>query len=156
MNGRDGSGMSSATRVQFYHNALDPLALARELLARALASGCRIAVRLPDAASASAFDRQLWVADAGSFVPHVLAGSPLADETPVVLGAADAGERWPHHDILFNLASDVPPAYRQFRQLVEIVGCSEADKQPARARWLHYKRDGLRLQAFDAELRTAL
>lgn len=148
--------MSSATRVQFYHNALDPLALARELLARALASGCRIAVRMPDAASAAAFDRQLWVADPGSFLPHVMASSALAEETPVVLGTAGEGERWPHHDILFNLANDVPPAYRQFRQLVEIVGCSEADKQPARARWLQYKREGVRLQAFDAELRTAL
>ncbi len=148
--------MKATTRVQFYHNAVDPLALTRELLARALASGCRIAVRMPDAASANVLDRQLWVADPGSFLPHVMADSALAAETPVVLGPAGDNEHWPHHDILFNLASDVPPAYRQFRQLVEIVGCSETEKQPARARWLRYKREGLRLQAFDAELRTAL
>lgn len=148
--------MSASTRVQFYHNAANRLAVARELLTRAFDSGRRIAVRLPDADSATEFDRQLWTADPGSFVPHVMADSALAAETPVVLGAAGGDEAWPHHDMLFNLAPDLPPGYERFRLLVEIVGSSEADKQPARARWQHYKREGLRLQAFDAELRTAL
>lgn len=148
--------MSAATRVQFYHNASDCLALARELVARAFDSGRRIAVRLPDAASAREFGRQLWTADPDSFLPHVMADSTLAAETPIVLGAAGADERWPHHDTLFNLAGDFAPGYEQFRLLVEIVGCSEAERQPARARWQHYRRQGLRLSAFDAERRTAL
>jgi len=142
-------------RVQFYHNTEDPLALACELIARAQASGRRIALRLPDATSVRRADQLLWTFDPGSFVPHVPAASPLAAETPVVL--AEAGHTgWPHDDLLFNLASDVPPDFERFRMLVEIIGRSEAERGPARARWMHYKQNGHALQAFDSERREPM
>lgn len=145
-----------ATRVRFYHNAEEPIALACELAARAYASGRRVAVRLPDAAAARALDERLWSFDPLAFVPHVMAGSPLAGETPVVLGEAGSAAPWPHAEVLFNLAADVPPDFERFGLLVEIVGQDEAQKQPARARWLHYKQRELPLQAFDAVRREAL
>lgn len=145
-----------ATRVQFYHNTPDRLALARELLARAQVGGRRIVVRMPDAASARELDKLLWTQEPLAFVPHVLSDSPLAAETPIVIGVAGAEGDWPQADMLFNLAADTPPGFEAFRLLVEIVGQSEADKLPARARWLAYKQRGLELKAFDAERRVAL
>lgn len=143
-------------RIQFYHNAADPLELACELVARACASGKRVAVRAPDAASARALDRLLWSADPQSFTPHVQAESPLAAETPVVIGRADAPINWPHGEVLFNLAHDVAPGFEDFRMVVEIVGQGEFDKQHARDRWRRYKQSDLPLQAFDAVRREAL
>ena len=90
------------------------------------------------------------------FVPHVMVNSPLAAETPVVIGRADMPARWPETDLLLNLADDVPEGFERFRMLVEIVGQSEGQKLPARARWKHYKQQDLRLQAFDATRREAL
>ena len=143
-------------RVQFYHNAEHPLALACELAQRAVAGGRKVAVRLPDADSARQFDRLLWSFESLAFVPHVMAGSPLAEETPVVIGQAAAPGGWPHNDVLMNLANDLPPGFEQFRTLVEIIGQSEAQRLPARARWMHYKQRALPLQAFDAVRREAL
>lgn len=144
------------TRVQFYHNAEHPLALACELAQRAFSGGRKVAVRVPDAATARKFDQLLWSFEPLAFVPHVMSGSPLAPETPVVIGQADTAATWPHEDVLLNLAPDVPAGFERFRVLVEIVGQSEADKQPARARWAHYKQRQLPLQAFDAIRREAL
>lgn len=144
------------TRIQFYHNAANPLSLACELAARACGSGKRVAIRVPDAATARELDRLLWTWDAQGFTPHVLADSPLAAETPVVIGRADAPNAWPHGEILFNLANELPPAFEDFRLLVEIIGQGEADKQHARERWRHYKQHGLPLQAFDAVRREAI
>ncbi len=144
------------TSVHFYHNTPDPLALACELVASAQGRGRQIAVRLPDAASARRLDLMLWTAQPQAFIPHVMAGSALAAETPVILGGPAADTAWPHTDLLFNLADDLPPGFERFRTVVEIVGQGEADRLPARARWMQYKARALPLKAFDAERRVAL
>ncbi|MDR2032648.1 MAG: DNA polymerase III subunit chi [Azoarcus sp.] len=142
------------TSVQFYHNADDPLALACELVGKAHRGGRQAIVVVPDAAAAQRLDRQLWCAEPSSFIPHVMTGSPLAMETPVIIGVAGEAQ-WPHTDLLFNLAAGIPPGCERFRMLVEIVGGVEAERQPARLRWMHYKQRQFPLKAFDAEHRSA-
>lgn len=144
------------TRVRFYHNAPNPFALACELADSAYRSGRKVAVRLPDVGAMRNFDALLWSHQPRAFIPHVSADSALAAETPIVLDVAGAPTRWPHADILFNLATDVPPDAGQFRVVIEIVGQHEADRLPARARWHDYKAAGLAPQAFDAVRREAL
>jgi len=145
-----------APRVQFYHNTPDRLALARELVARAYAGGRKAVVRLPDAGSARQLDQLLWTQEPLAFIPHVGIDSALAAETPVIIATAASTAPWPHQDMLFNLAADVPHDVDAFRLLVEIVGQSEAERLPARARWSTYKQQGLTLKAFDAERREAM
>ena len=111
-----------APRVQFYHNTPDRLALTRELVANAHQRGRRIAIRCADAAQLKRLDQSLWTAEPLSFIPHVAIGSALAAETPVVLAAAGNDAHWPHTDLLFNLADDLPANHEAFRMLIEIVG----------------------------------
>lgn len=144
-----------APRVRFYHNAREPLALARELIASAVASGRKVAVRLTDAASVRRLDQLLWTQDPLAFIPHVTLDSALAAETPVVLASAEHAAPWPHADMLFNLAADLAPDFASFRMVVEIVGPGEAATMDARKRWMSYRQQGLTLQAFDAETRAA-
>lgn len=40
--------------------------------------------------------------------------------------------------------------------MIEIVGKTEAERLPARARWAQYRAQGLEPKAFDAERRVAL
>jgi DNA polymerase-3 subunit chi len=145
------------TQVQFYHNTPDRLALACELLGNAHQRGRKAAVLCPDGDCAQQLDRLLWIAVPGSFIPHVQANSPLAAETPIVIGSApDTNPAWPHTDILFNLSGALPAGPGRFRMVIEIVGVTEADRQPARARWMHYKQLQFPLKAFDSERRAAL
>ena len=144
------------TRIQFYHNASDIPALACELVERAYMSGRQVAVRIPDGTLARRFDLMLWTRVPLSFVPHVPVGTALAAETPVVIDDSGVVTDWPHLDMLFNLAHDVPPGFERFRMVVEIVGQNETDKAPARKRWLHYKEQQCAIKAFDAVQRVAI
>ena len=145
-----------APRVQFYHNTADRLALAHELVAGACARGRKVALRCTDSTQLRRLDQALWTAVPLDFVPHVGAGSALAVETPVVLGAADEPCPWPHADMLFNLADDLPAEADGFRMVVEIVGRDAAEVHAARLRWAAYRQRGYDLKAFDAERRVAL
>ncbi len=143
-------------RVQFYHNAEQPLVLACELTARAYAGGRRVALRVADEATAGRLDQLLWTFEQLAFVPHVSSRSPLASETPVLIDSAAQASTWAHHDLLFNLAPDLPPDFQGFRGVVEIIGQAEAEKAPARSRWMHYKQLGFEMQAYDAVRRERL
>jgi DNA polymerase-3 subunit chi len=143
------------TSVHFYHNAKDPLGLVCELVGNAHRGGRKVIILSPDTALAQQLDHRLWTADPGSFIPHVMNGSPLAAETPIVIGLAGE-KKWPHTDLLFNLATELPAEYERFRMLIEVVGPSETERAPARARWTHYKQQQFPLKAFDAERRMAL
>lgn len=144
------------TRVQFYHNTENPLALACELVERANASGRKVVLHLPDAQTAARFDHLLWSFDPLAFVPHVMADSPLAAETPVIVTHGQNDAAAAHDDLLFNLGATPPPAFERYRMLVEIIGQSEDERQTARQRWMHYKSLGLQIQAFDSQRREAL
>jgi DNA polymerase-3 subunit chi len=143
------------TSVHFYHNAKDPLGLVCELVSNAHRGGRKAIILSPDAAYAQQLDHRLWTADPGGFIPHAMNGSPLAAETPIIIGLVGEKE-WPHTDLLFNLATELPAACERFRMLIEVIGHSEAERAPARARWMHYKQQQFPLKAFDAERRMAL
>ena len=122
----------------------------------AYARGRRVALRSTDATQLRRLDQALWTAVPLDFVPHVGASSALAAETPVVLGSADEPCPWPHADMLFNLADDLPAEADGFRMVVEIVGGDAAEVHAARLRWAAYRQRGYDLKAFDAERRVAL
>jgi len=143
------------TNVHFYHNAGAPIDLVCELVGNAYRSGRKAVVISSDMTQAQRLDHQLWTADPGGFIPHVMSHSPLAAETPIIIGLVGESE-WPHTDLLFNLAPELPAACERFRMLIEVVGHNEAERAPARARWIHYKQQQFPLKAFDAQRRMAL
>jgi DNA polymerase-3 subunit chi len=102
-------------------------------------------VYAPGEAVAAQIDRLLWTQPPTGFVPHCRSASPLAAETPVVIGASI--EEVSHHDVLVNLDGDLPPAFARFERLIEIVGGDTADRLPARERYRFYRERGYPLSA---------
>jgi DNA polymerase-3 subunit chi len=128
------------TRIDFYVDADDRLRVACRLAAKALAQRLRVLVFAPDGEAAAALDRLLWTTPAIGFVPHVMAGHPLAAETPVVIARGD-GE-FPHDEVLVNLAREAPRSFTRFQRLVEIVSRDEDDRRAARERYRFYRDRG--------------
>src|SRR5690606_10645430 len=121
------------TRIDFYHDAEDRLAIACRLVAKAVQQKLRVVVYSPDAAIADAIDRMLWTTPPIAFVPHCRADHRLAAETPVLISGDDTP--CPGHDhLLVNLHAEWPPSFARFQRLIEIVGRDDADKKQARAR----------------------
>lgn len=140
------------TEIRFYHNAPDRLRVACVLASKAQAGGRRISVFVPDGNLARHFDHMLWTFKPLSFIPHVAAGSPLAAETPIVIGSRL--EALPHEDVLINLGDELPDGFERFSLVLEIVGPDEAERQAARQRYRRYKEQGLALSAHDLAQRS--
>ena len=132
------------TEVSFHFNVADRLGYACRLLRKASRKGAKVAV-VASTPTLSALDRVLWTFEPTEFVPHVRLAPgavPAARlrATPIWLleAAADA----PDHDVLLNLAQDVPAGFERFDRIIEIVSTTDAERTTGRERWKHYAGRG--------------
>jgi DNA polymerase-3 subunit chi len=141
------------TKVEFHHNAPDKFAAAARLIGAAVANGARVLVFAPQRDVAQRIDQVLWTYAALSFVPHVAADSPLAQETPVLIaGSLERPAAAGHDQVLVNLDGELPPAFARFERLIEIVGSDDADRLPARSRFRFYRDRGYPLTTNDLSI----
>ncbi|MDR0996539.1 MAG: DNA polymerase III subunit chi [Zoogloeaceae bacterium] len=138
-------------KVFFYFNAWDRLAYAAALVHKVWGQGRGFALFVPDPERAQAIDRLLWTHPPLGFAPHCRAEAALAAETPILLAArlGDLPAEASRRERLLNLADTVPEGFEDFANVIEIVGKSDAEKAPARQRFLHYKAAGCPLESLD-------
>ena len=138
------------TQIEFHHNASDKYLAAARLIGAAVSGGARVLVYAPEREAAQRIDQVLWTHAALSFVPHVMADSALAAETPVVIaGSLEHPAAAGHDQVLVNLDGELPPAFARFERLIEIVGTDDADRLPARERFRFYRDRGYPLSTSD-------
>ena len=132
-------------RVDFAIGAADRVRQACQTTLRQFLARQPLAVYCRDPRRLRAFDEQLWSVDDTAFVPHVMADSPLAPATPVIM-VADGLEAalalladpvW-----LLNLDDACPPSLDRVVRVLEIVSAGEEDKALARTRWKAYQAAG--------------
>jgi DNA polymerase III subunit chi len=133
------------TRIDFYHEAEDRLAIICKLVAKAVQQQNRVLIYAPDASRAQTIDQLLWAFPQTAFLPHCAAGHRLAAETPVLISGDP--EAQPHDDVLVNLHDEWPPGFARFKRLLEVVSRGDEDKQWARARYKFYKDRGYPIHA---------
>jgi DNA polymerase III subunit chi len=136
------------TQIFFYHNAADRIAAVSALIGKAYAQNKPLLVYAPDGEVAGALDRQLWMAPATGFIPHVRGDSPLAGQTPVLIAdKLDGIDPLPQR--LFNLSSEIPPGFSRFASVIEVVGQPDAERLAGRERVKFYKDRGYEIKYFD-------
>ncbi len=96
---------------------------------------------------AQQIDNVLWTFNPGSFIPHSICkpGKPSAE--PVIIGYQEQAPE--HHDVLVNLANDVPLFFSQFDRVAEIVDADENARSLARTRFKFYKDRGYELNTHE-------
>lgn len=135
------------TRIDFHFNATDKLSHCCRLVRKIYRAGQKVVVFNDDANGIASLDRALWTFSQLDFIPHVMAGDPLAAQTPVLL-AAEAVDT-AHHDILVNLATGSPSFFSSFERMIEVVGTDPDDRNRARERFRYYKDRGYPIETFD-------
>jgi DNA polymerase-3 subunit chi len=133
------------TRIDFHTNVGDSLLYACRLARKAYQAGQPLVV-LAEPARLRAFDERLWTFAPLEFVPHCMADSALAGETPVVL-TADL-ERAPHHQVLLNLGAAVPAQFARFERLLEVIGNAHDELVAGRERYRFYRDRGYALNNY--------
>jgi DNA polymerase-3 subunit chi len=127
------------TRIDFHTNIPDKLAYACRLARKALAADGKLVLLAQDAAQAEALNASLWTFSETDFVPHVMAGDPLAPHTPVIV-TADEQAALPHYQMLVNLSGREPAGLDRFERVFELVSTDEQDAADGRKRYANYKQ----------------
>ena len=133
------------TSIDFYFNAPDRLQVACRLAGKAMKQNQRVLIYAPQPELAARIDKMLWTWPATGFVPHCAVHSPLAGETPVLIGAGDATPDG--CEVLLNLGAECPPHFERFGRLLEIV--DEQGVEPGRARCRFYRERGYKISNHD-------
>jgi DNA polymerase-3 subunit chi len=137
------------TRIDFHTNIPDKLSYACRLARKAYGARARLVLLAEDAAQAAALDEALWSLSETDFLPHVMAGDPLASQTPIIVTASEDVEL-PHHDMLINLTRRTPAGFERFERVFEIISTDEDDAAAGRKRYVAYKQQSYPLTHFVA------
>jgi DNA polymerase-3 subunit chi len=137
------------TRIDFHTNITDKLSYACRLARKAYGARAKLVLLAEDAAQAAALDQALWSLSETDFLPHVMAGDPLAAQTPIIVTASEDAEL-PHHDMLINLTRRTPAGFERFQRVFEIISADEEDAAAGRKRYVAYKQRSYPLTHFVA------
>lgn len=136
------------TKVDFY--VLDPNAsgdryhLACRVAEKARRAGRRVLIHTPIAAECKHMDNLFWTLWEQSFIPHGVLGKDEPKINPILIGDGSSDES--EHEVLINLASEVPVFFSRFERLIECVDHDDAVKTAGRERFRFYREHGYPLQ----------
>ncbi|MDD2768418.1 MAG: DNA polymerase III subunit chi [Methylococcus sp.] len=131
------------TRVDFYLLPANESAYpyACRLTEKAYRQGHTVFLLTDTAEEAARLDDLLWTFRQGSFVPHLLAqGNAEAGTCPVAIGSAPTAG---FDDVMINLGTAVPDAFRQFRRIIELVDPEDSARALRREHFRFYRSQGL-------------
>ncbi|HQR02889.1 MAG: DNA polymerase III subunit chi [Proteobacteria bacterium] len=135
------------TCVRFFHGARDRIQTATDWVGQAWSRRRQVLIYAPVTVMADRLDRQLWMQQALSFIPHCRADAPHAAETPILIARhlddTQGGE------CLLNLSDEVPPAFSRFEELIEIISVEDEVRLPGRERFRFYREQGCELDSRD-------
>lgn len=136
------------TQVDFYildkQASGDRYQLACRIAEKARRAGRRVLIHTPTAAESKHVDTLFWTMWEQSFIPHGLLGKDEPQINPILIGdgSSDAEE----HEVLINLAAEVPMFFSRFERLIECVDHDNAVKAAGRERFRYYREHGYPLQ----------
>lgn len=116
--------------------------LACRLAEKAYRRGASIYMLAADDNMASRLDSQLWEGDESGFLPHDCWPDSADPATRLLLGSEAPPTE--HHDVLINLAEDLPLCFSRFDRVLEIIDA--AQPHAGRARYQFYRERGYPLQ----------
>jgi DNA polymerase-3 subunit chi len=132
------------TKIDFHSKIPDKLGYACRLARKAYAARAKVVLLAETPAQAAALNEALWTLSGTDFIPHVIAGDPLAPETPVII-TADEGAELPHSDVLINLTKRTPAGFERYARLFELISLDAGDEAAGRQRFAAYKRQSYQL-----------
>jgi DNA polymerase-3 subunit chi len=134
------------TRVDFYvaesASRLDRYQVACRVAYKAWQAGHRVLLHTTVSDEVHHLDRLLWIAQDISFIPHGILGQADPAQNPILIGDGNLSDPLAEHDVLINLAADVPLFFSRFARLAECVDQDPQIKQDSRERYRFYRDRG--------------
>jgi DNA polymerase-3 subunit chi len=137
------------TRIDFYilpdsqGEARDHYAC--QLTEQAYRQGQRVLIHCADEAHGQRLDALLWCYRDSSFIPHAIQGA-AGSATPPAVEIGHGGDAGGQHQLLINLAPEIPEFFSRFDQVSEIVVAQDSAKALSREHYRYYQDHGYRLE----------
>ncbi|WP_028669666.1 DNA polymerase III subunit chi [Saccharospirillum impatiens] len=136
------------TQVDFHIvpvlQAADRYAYAVRLVNKARSHNHRVLLAVDDEAMARVVSEALWSSPPESFLAHsLLAGN---DDDVQIGWHAEPGQ---HHDVLVNLATEIPEYFSRFERVFEVVSQDPAVLNATRTHYKFYQDRGYPLKRHD-------
>ena len=93
-------------------------------------------------------DDLLWTWKQGSFIPHEIQSDANSADSPIVINHMP-DLKTDMHDVLINVAREIPLFFSQFERVTEIVDQDEETRQVARQRYRFYQDRGYPLESHE-------
>lgn len=101
-----------------------------------------------DARQAEMIDDLLWTWKQGSFIPHEIQSDSISADCPIVINYMP-DLKTDMHDVLINMAREIPLFFSHFERVTEIVDQDEETRQVARQRYRFYQDRGYPLESHE-------
>lgn len=137
----------SPIRIDFYLLSDDkPDAhwfIACRLLEKAYLKGHQVFVYCDNQNDAELLDELLWTFKPDSFIPHNLEGEGPEPPPPIQIGYNKEPRGF--NEILLNASTQIPPFYKKFKRVIELVAPNEQAKERSRQHYKTYRAQGCEL-----------
>jgi len=107
--------------------------------------GHRLFINTNNEQQSQQIDKLLWTFRESSFVPHSISTSAQEPSDPVQLAHDLEPDQQQQHEVLLNLADEVPSFFSQFPRVAEIVSQEDVQKKHARERFKFYRDRGYKI-----------
>ena len=125
----------------------DRFNLACRITEKARNAGYRVAIHTSSKEDTQQMDRLLWTLNKQSFIPHGIVGEAEPELNPILIGnMQDAHDE---HDVLINLAMEVPIFFSRFKRLAECVDNDNTARDASRNRFRFYRDRGYPLSTHE-------
>jgi DNA polymerase-3 subunit chi len=140
------------TQVDFYilpgTDLQQRMQFACRLTDKAYRLGHRVYIHTQSAQQTGQLDDLLWTFQQSSFIPHaVFQTTGDGDAPPVQLG--HDGEPDASHEVLINLAREVPLFFSRFERVAELIDGDDDTRRQGRRRYSFYKERGYPLRTHE-------
>lgn len=136
------------TQVDFYILNADATGdryqLACRIAEKARRAGRRVLIHTPIAAESKHVDNLFWTLWEQAFIPHGMLGKVEPKINPILIGDGSSDKE--EHEVLINLATEVPMFFSRFERMIECVDHDDAVKAAGRERFRFYREHGYPLQ----------
>ena len=130
------------TRVDFYilSKAHNRLGFASKMAEQIYRQKHKLHIHTTDSSMSNQVDNLLWTYRDISFIPH----EQIQDVSNAAVTISHEQEP-ANHEILINLATDVPDFFSRFERVVEIIDTDDSQRQQGRLRYRYYHDRGYEL-----------
>lgn len=117
---------------------------------KAFKSGKKVFIYTESFSDAQRLNTQLWTFKGEAFLPHDIYPDTHLSNVNIRIGYLPV-QTHPSFEVLINLTSQVPPFFKEYERVLEIINQEPETRENGRQRFRYYRELGFELKSHEIE-----